>query len=227
MITVSTAHAGAYESPYPVDIDVPAATADRNRLTTAFRFILAIPHVLLVGAPAAFGSGLAWRWQTDGEQIELGSQSGLIGVAVFFVVVIAWFAILVTSRYPDRLRDVATFYLRWRVRAGAYVALLRDEYPPFGDGPYPAMLRLETPPRQHDRLSVALRIFLAIPHVLVLWALGTAWAVTSIVAWFAILFTGSYPQGLYDFGVGVFRWSIRVEAYLLLLTDTYPPFSFT
>jgi hypothetical protein len=65
-----------------------------------------------------------------------------------------------------------------------------------------------------------------IPHLIILWALGIAWVVTTVIAWFAILFTGRYPEALYDFGVGVFRWGIRVEAYLLLLTDAYPPFSF-
>ena len=66
-----------------------------------------------------------------------------------------------------------------------------------------------------------------IPHVLVLFFLLCAWWVTTIVAWFAILATGSYPQALYEFGVGVLRWFIRVEAYGLLLIDDYPPFSMT
>lgn len=107
----------------------------------------------------------------------------------------------------------------------AYTALLRDEYPPFGDGPYPAALELSPPDAPRDRLAVAFRIILALPHLLAVWALGMAWALTTVVAWFSILFTGRYPEGLYRFAVGVLRWNVRVEAYLLLLRDEYPPFS--
>jgi hypothetical protein len=115
-------------------------------------------------------------------------------------------------------------YLRWRVRAATYIALLRDEYPPFGDDPYPATLSL-SPPERRDRVTVAFRIVLAFPHIFAVWALGVAWAFTTIIAWFAILLTGRYPAALYDFAVGVLRWNVRVEAYLLLLRDEYPPFS--
>jgi hypothetical protein len=82
-------------------------------------------------------------------------------------------------------------------------------------------------PGPRDRLTVALRILLAIPHFIVLFFVVFAWWVTSIVAWVAILLTGAYPQGLYDFGVGALRWLLRVEAYMLLLVDDYPPFSLT
>lgn len=71
------------------------------------------------------------------------------------------------------------------------------------------------------------RLIYALPHIAILWILGIAWGITTIVAWFTILFTGSYPVALYDFAVNVFRWSTRVEAYLLLLRDEYPPFSFS
>ena len=76
-----------------------------------------------------------------------------------------------------------------------------------------------------DRLTVAVRLLLAIPHFIVLFFILLGWGITTIVAWFIILFTGSYPQGLYDFGVGALRWLLRLEAYLLLLIDEYPPFS--
>jgi len=76
-------------------------------------------------------------------------------------------------------------------------------------------------------VTVGFRIFLGIPHFIVLIFLVFAWWVTSFVAWLAILLTGAYPQGLYDFGVGVLRWLLRVEAYMLLLIDEYPPFSLT
>ena len=70
-----------------------------------------------------------------------------------------------------------------------------------------------------------LRLLLAVPHLILVWLLGVAWLVTSIVAWFAIVLNGEYPKGLYEFAVGVLRWSSNVEAYLLLLHDEYPPFT--
>ncbi|HET7464130.1 MAG TPA: DUF4389 domain-containing protein [Longimicrobium sp.] len=212
---------GHYVAHHPVDVVVPPATENRNRLTTGFRMILAIPHVLLVGAPLA--AALSW-WgipQRDGWM----SGGGVLGAVAAACALIAWFAILTTGRYPEGLRSLAALYLRWRVRAVAYTALLRDEYPPFGDGPYPAGLVLETGDAPRDRLTVGFRVFLAIPHLVCVWALGIAWCLTTMIAWFAILFTGRYPEGLYHFAVGVLRWNTRVEAYLLLLHDEYPPFS--
>jgi hypothetical protein len=115
--------------------------------------------------------------------------------------------------------------MRWRVRALAYLMLLEDGYPPFGDAPYPASIEIADPAGQRDRLTVGLRILLAIPHFIVLFFVVLAWCFTTIAAWFTILFTGAYPQGLYEFGVGALRWLLRVQAYLLLLVDDYPPFS--
>ena len=92
--------------------------------------------------------------------------------------------------------------------------------------PYPAALAFVEPAGPRDLLAVGLRILLAIPHFIVLVCLMTAWWITTIVAWFVILATGRYPQALYDFGVVSFQWLIRVEAYMLLLIDEYPPFSF-
>jgi hypothetical protein len=105
------------------------------------------------------------------------------------------------------------------------MALLRDEYPPFGDEPYPAALDVTQREAPRNRVSVAFRIILVIPHLIAIALLGIAWGITSVIAWFAILFTGRFPEGLYRFGVGVLQWNIRVEAYLLLLHDDYPPFS--
>jgi hypothetical protein len=139
--------------------------------------------------------------------------------------IIAWFAIVFTGRHPRGLWSLTAFYLRWRVRSAAYMALLRDEYPPFGDDPYPASLEVAQRDTPRNRLTVAFRIVLVIPHLIAISLLGIAWAITSIIAWFAILITGRFPEGLYRFGVGVLQWNIRVEAYLLLLHDDYPPFS--
>lgn len=208
---------------YPVDVQVQPATYGRNRLTTAFRVVLAFPHLLLVGGPIA--ATLSWNsgWP-NGLWYDWGFGGGVLGVVACLSAFLSWFAIVFSGRYPEGLWELGAFYLRWRARSVAYVALLRDEYPPFGEGPYAVDLTLPDAPVERDRLTVAFRIVLALPHILAVWALGIAWACTTLVAWFSILFTGRYPPGLYDFGVGVLRWNIRVEAYLLLLHDQYPPF---
>jgi len=103
--------------------------------------------------------------------------------------------------------------------------LFEDPYPPFGDAPYPASIEIGEPLGPRDRLSIALRLLYVIPHVIVLLFVILAWGLTTIAAWFLILFTGAYPKTLFDFGVGAMRWRLRVEAYLLLMVDDYPPFS--
>ncbi|HEU0016258.1 MAG TPA: DUF4389 domain-containing protein [Longimicrobium sp.] len=213
-----------HPSTHPVDVRVQPATGERNRLTTGFRMFLAIPHLLLVGAPLA--AVFSWTWGPS-DRLEW-TGGGVLGAVAAVCALIAWFAILFTGRYPEGLRKLAVFFLQWRVRAVAYTALLRDEYPPFGDGPYPAELVIHVPDETvvpRDRVSVGFRIILAIPHLLAVWVLGIGWALATIIAWFAILVTGRYPDGLYGFAVGVMRWTTRVEAYLLLLHDEYPPFS--
>ena len=208
---------------YPVDVRVEPAIENRNRLTTAFRIILAIPHLLIVGGPMA--SVLWWGYTDSNGRTRSEFGGGILGAVAGIVAFIGWFAILFTGRMPEGLWGLIAFYLRWRVRASAYTALLRDEYPPFGDGPYPAALELRAPDSPRNRLTVFFRLFLAIPQLIVVSILGAGWAVVSVIAWFAILFTGRYPAGLYEFSVGVLRWTTRVEAYLLLLHDDYPPFS--
>lgn len=214
----------AAETEYPAGVSVKAATGERNRLTTFFRFFLALPHILLVGGPVA----IALATDAGAEHFDFGYGSGgVLGAVACIAAVIAWFAIMFTERHPDGLYKLAAFYLRWRVRAVAYMTLLRDEYPPFGDEPYPAEFTLERLPADADRPrgSVAIRILLALPHIFVLAFLSLAWAFTTALAWLAILITGRYPEWLYGFGLGVFAWNVRVEAYLLLLRDEYPPFT--
>jgi hypothetical protein len=219
----SQAHAINPGAHHPVGVDVTPAIQDRDRLTTAFRIILAIPHLILVGGPIAVT--VSWFWGSGDASWDWGASGGVLGLVAGVVAMIGWFAILFTGRYPTGLRNLAVLYLSWRVRAVSYMALLRDEYPPFGDGDYPIGLRLGPEPARRDRLTVAFRVILAIPHIMIVWCLGLAWAVSTMIAWFAILFTGSYPQPLYDFAVGVLRWNTRVEGYMLLLHDEYPPFS--
>jgi hypothetical protein len=206
--------------PYPVAVSVEPRLAGRNRLTTAFRLILAIPHIILVGGA---GLGLAYRENNTA----FGGETGLLGAVAAFLAVVSWFTIVIAGAHLIGIRQFTTFYMRWRVRALSYLMLLEDPYPPFGDAPYPASIEMADPVGPRNRLTVGLRLFLAIPHFIVLLFVLAAWGVVTIIAWFAILFTGSYPRSLYEFSVGSLRWRLRVEAYLLLLVDEYPPFSLT
>lgn len=215
----------ATSSSYPVTYEVEPQLADRNRLTVAFRIILAIPHAVLVGTPGFGITSVGGRLSGKGGNYAAGGNGGLLSVVAFVMAVISWFAIVFTGKQPKGLWDFNLFYLKWRARAISYMALLRDEYPPFGNGEYPAELDVGEFQETRDRLSVGLRLLYVIPHAIVLFFIGIAWVVTVIIAWFAILFTGAYPEGLYKFGVGYLRWSLRVEAYLLLMQDAYPPFS--
>jgi hypothetical protein len=204
---------------YPVSVSVTPNVANRNRLTVAFRLILAIPHIILVG-----GVGLGFAYQ-DNTTVKIGGETGLLGLVAYVLAIVSWFTILFGRVLLAGIRQFSMFYLRWRVRALAYLMLLADVYPPFGDAPYPASIEIVEPAAGRDRLTVALRILLAIPQLIVLFFVLLAWCVTTMIAWFVILFTGTYPEGLYDFGIGALRWLLRVEAYMLLLVDDYPPFS--
>lgn len=196
-------------SNYPVTMLVDTPAKERNRLSTALRPILSIPHMILVGPGA-------WFHRLD--------SAGLLGAAAYVLAVVNWFSMLVTGESIDAIRDFQLYYLRWRTRAVAYMALFVDVYPPFGDGPYPASIQVAEP-TVRDRASIAVRLFLAVPHLLVLFFLVLAWTLCTVVAWFAILFTARYPVSLFPFALGVMRWLLRVEAYLLLLVDEYPPFT--
>lgn len=218
------AHAASFEhTAYPVAVEVTPALADRNRVTTAFRFFLGLPHLFLVGGPVAAIFSIEW---TSHHNISLGwGSGGVLSLIAGIAVCIAWFAILITGHYPAQLRQLAEWYLRWRVRAISYMTLLRDEYPPFGEGSYPVDLRLEPATGPRDRVTIAFRILMALPHMFVLWFLGVGWALGTAFAWLHILATGRYPETLYGFAIGVLAWSTRLEAYMLLLTDEYPPFT--
>jgi hypothetical protein len=207
--------------PYPVSVNVEPSFTNRNRLTTAFRLILAIPHLILVGG---IGLGLASRG--DG-RTSIGGEGGLLGAVAMFLAIVSWFTLVFAGSHIIGIRQFTSYYLRWRVRAIAYFMLLEDVYPPFGDAPYPASIELADPVGPRDRVAIGLRLFLALPHIIVLFFVLLAWGFTTIAAWFIILFTGNYPQGLYEFGVGALRWRLRVETYLLLMVDEYPPFSLT
>ena len=164
-------------------------------MTTAFRLILAIPHLFLVGG---IGFSMVFRTGRD-DLISLGPETGLLGLVAGILAIVSWFTILISREHIPGIRQYTRFYLRWRVRALSYLMLLEDRYPPLGDAPYPATLTIVDPAGPRDRLTVGLRLLLAIPHFIVLAFLLTAWWCTTIVAWFLILFTGEVSAGAVRF----------------------------
>jgi len=207
--------------PYPVAMTIEPQLADRDRLTPAFRLILAIPHLILVG-----GVGLGFAANSGRRDfLSLGGETGLLGSVAFLLAIVSWFTLLISSEHYTPIRRYTRYYLRWRVRALAYLMLLTDRYPPFGDGLYPTALTVDDPVVPRDRVTIGFRLILEIPHFIALFLVSCAWWVTTVLAWFFILIDRRYPQGLYEFGAGALRWLIRVEAYILLLVDDYPPFS--
>lgn len=149
----------------------------------------------------------------------------LLFFVVAFVTVIAWFAILITGNYPRSLWEFTMMTLRWSARANVYgVSLQRDEYPPFGDGDYPVLFQLDYP-ESLSRWRIFVKPILVIPHLVIIYFLRLAQAFVHVIAFFAILFTGAYPRGMFDFASGVSRWQQRASVYVYLLTDAYPPFT--
>ncbi len=146
---------------------------------------------------------------------------------------VSWLMILFTGKLPDGLANLQVLYLRYQIRTYTYVLFMREEYPPFsfdssatdpGDDP---RVRVDVVPQleNRNRLTAFIRIILVIPQFIVLAVLAFAGFFVAIIGFFAVLFTGTWPTGLRDFVIGIMRWSLRVNAYFLLLTDVYPPFA--
>ena len=217
------------EPAYPVQFSVDYPDRDLDRLTTAFRIFTIIPIAIVLalisggvgGPPGGWGGG----WDGDGGD---GRGFGLAfagGSGVLFFAPLVM--ILFRQKYPRWWFDWNINFVRFENRVIAYFALLRDEYPSTDeeqaihvDFPYPDAKN------DLNRWLPLVKWLLAIPHYIVLFFLAIAAFVVVIIAWFAILFTGRYPDGLFDFVVGVIRWGTRVQGYaFVLITDRYPPFS--
>ena len=200
-----------------LDVDYP----DRHdRVTTFFRVVLVIPIAIVIGVLTA---GETQTVYNQSGQVVSTSSGGI--VAGLFVATLLM--ILFRQRYPRWWFDFARELTRFGARVTAYLALLTDQYPSTVDE-QSVHLEIDYPDVERDlnRWLPLVKWLLAIPHyiVLVFLSLGAFFAV--VVAWFAILFTGRYPRGLFDYVVGVGRWWLRVQAYAaLLVTDRYPPFS--
>jgi hypothetical protein len=203
-------------SPYPVEFSVDYPDRPLDRLTSAFRLFTAIPILIVLGAV----SGGGWYSFNNGRG---GGGTAAAGGLLFVAPLLL---ILFRRKYPRWWFNWNLELLRLTNRVAVYLALMDDRYPSTDE---PQAVHLEIPYPDAQRLNRWLPLvkwLLAIPHYIVLFFLDIGVIVAAVVAWFAILFTGIYPRGIFDFVEGVYRWHNRVIGYaLILVTDEYPPFS--
>ena len=206
-------------SPYAarLAIDYPERL---DRLTSIFRLIWIIPIAIIYGLLTATGNEtVVHQGSTQVQSTGGGIIAGLWVATVFML--------LFRQRYPRWWFDFVQELTRFAMRVAAYLFLLTDRYPSTVEE-QSVHLAIDYPEVQRDlnRWLPLVKWLLAIPHYIVLAFLWLAALVAVVIAWFAILFTGRYPRGLFDFVVSVGRWTLRVDAYaFLLVTDRYPPFS--
>jgi hypothetical protein len=206
-------------SAYParLQVDYPA---EHNRVTSFFRIILVIPIVIVMGALSSGATHTVY----DETGKAVSSSSGGITAGLFLATAMM---IVFRQRYPRWWFDFGLELSRFGMRILAYLALLTDQYPSTVEQ-QSVHLDVDYPDVERDlkRWMPIVKLLLAIPHFIIVGLLSIVAFFAVIVAWLAILFTGRYPQGIFDFVVGVGRWWIRVWAYaILLVTDRYPPFS--
>lgn len=187
-------------SPYPIGYEADFVE-ERSRLTTFFRYILAIP-VYLVGA--------------------------VYGIGLMFTLVIAWFALLFTGRYPDGLYNYNAGVLRYFNRLNGYTRLLTDVYPPFdlAEHPeYPVRAPIAPAKESYSRVKVLFRVILGIPVMLINYALTILANVCTFLSWVVIVFTGKQSKSLQDAINLATGYGTRAGGYFFLITEDWPPFS--
>jgi hypothetical protein len=186
---------------YPVTYTADNPGEGRNRLTTFFRYIVAIPWLIV---------------------------AGIYGFVAYLAAIGAWFAIVFTGTYPPGLYDFVGGFVRFLGRANAFLYLATDEWPPFHGNPddsYPVRIGIPEPLQEYDRLKTGLRLIFGIPVLLLAYLQSLIALVVSFVGWFAILFTGSLSEGLFNPLRSALAYSTRAASYFLLLTEDWPPFS--
>jgi hypothetical protein len=184
---------------YPVTFEADYVER-RSRLSTFFRLILAIPVAIVLY---------------------------VFGIVAWFAVVIAWFAIILTGRYPKGLYEFVADFTRFLARVTAYSVLLTDAYPPFNgshEASYPVRMEFAGPLEHYSRLKTLFRVILAIPIVILRYVVNLLLEIGAFASWIVIVITGKMPRGLFDVMVLANSYTARSDAYLFLLTETYPPF---
>lgn len=207
---------GMQPDTYPVRFSVDYPDRRLNRLTTFFRIVTAIPILVVLGTV----TGGNWQWMSDHRTVVVATGTGgLLFLAPLLMIVFR-------QKYPRWWFDWNLELQRFGNRVSVYLALMDDRYPAT-DEQQSVHLDYVYPDATRDlnRWLPLVKWFLAIPHYVVLFFLEIAAAVVVFVSWFAILFTGTYPRGPFDFVEGVIRWHNRVVGYAVtLVTDEYPPF---
>ncbi len=213
--SVSDDHYSTTSDDYPARLDIEYPEEGLSRVTTLFRIILVIPIGIVAGLlTSSF----------------VGDSEGNDAAALFAAITLfgpTLLMIVFRQKYPRWWFDFSLELARFSSRIGAYMSLMRDEYPST-DEQQAVHLDLDYPDTGRDlnRWMPLVKWLLAIPHYIVLAFLGVAAFICVVIAWFAIIFTGRYPRGLFNFVLGVHRWGLRVGAYMwFLITDRYPPFS--
>ncbi|MDQ3481214.1 MAG: DUF4389 domain-containing protein [Actinomycetota bacterium] len=205
--------------PARLEIDYPE---QHNRVTTLFRVVLIIPIGIVISVLTSGPTQTVY--DVGGETVS--RTSGGIAGGLFLATLLM---IIFRKRYPRWWFEFALELTRFGTRVCAYLVLVTDRYPSTVEE-QSVHLQIDYPDAERDlnRWLPLVKWLLAIPHLLVLIVLSLAALFAVVIAWFAILLTGRYPRGLFDFVVGVGRWWLRVQAYaILLVTDRYPPFSLT
>ncbi len=211
MITPSQPYAARLDVDYPDKLD---------RFTTLLRLIWIIPIAVILSLLTATGNATV---VTQSGHRVASSGGGIAGGLWLATLLLLVFRV----RYPRWWFDFARELTRFGARVGAYLGLLTDQYPSTVEE-QSVHLEIDYPDVERDlnRWLPLVKWLLAIPHYVVLFVLWLAAIIAIIVAWFVILLTGRYPRALFEYVVGVARWSLRVDAYaFLLVTDRYPPFS--
>ena len=199
---------------YPLTFDVDYPDRPLNRMTNAFRVVMLVPIAIVLSALTALGASAS-----DGSSAGLAAVAGVLFVPPLLMIVFR-------GKYPRWWFDWNVELMRFTNRVYAYGALLSDRYPSTDEQQY-VKLELEYPDAREDlnRWLPLVKWLLAIPHYVVLAVLSIGALFAVVAAWISILFTGRYPRALFDYVVGVMRWSNRVSAYAFVLaTDKYPPF---
>lgn len=156
----------------------------------------------------------------------------LVGIAAGICTIIAWFSGVIVGRIPVGLLGFIAGFHRYQLRVATYLLFLRGAYPSFNLNSEmtdprtdPVVVVDFAPTEKRNRLTIFFRVLLAIPQMIVLWFIGIAMYVVIVIAWFAVIILGRWPNGLRSFVLGALRWQTRYSAYVSLLTDAYPPFS--
>ncbi|HEY8584766.1 MAG TPA: DUF4389 domain-containing protein [Capillimicrobium sp.] len=183
---------------YPVQYEADYVE-ERSRLSTFFRYFMVIPAAIV---------------------------TMVYGIGAYFAVIAAWFAIVFTGRYPEGLYNFIAGFVRNSTRVSSYMYLVTDAYPPFNGQPddaYPVRVHIGPPKAEYSRAKAFFRLILAIPAMIIVYALQILAGIMAFLGWFAILFTGKMPKSFQDLLDLSMRYMTRANAYYFLITEEYPP----